>query len=238
MYKIFLSGKIKLMSIIKKILRSANRFFYYGLSLPEFCEIIEVKYGHYKSRQLKKSIDKDGKPIPWFTYPAIDYLKQLDLRDKVIFEWGSGNSSRYFSSLSKLVFSVEDNKEWFELISNFNIENHKIVYATGSEYVNAIGTFNLNYDVIVIDCYLGELREECSKKAVNYLKEDGLIILDNSDRHPDIGEFFRNFGFIEVDMHGLGPINDYTWTTSFFFSRKFNFKPLNIQPQVPIGGGF
>ncbi|MCL0042054.1 hypothetical protein M1N12_03225, partial [Peptococcaceae bacterium] len=28
-------------------------------------------------------------------------------------------------------------------------------------------------------------------------------------------------------MTGFGPINGYTWTTSFFFHREFNFKPLH-----------
>jgi hypothetical protein len=32
---------------------------------------------------------------------------------------------------------------------------------------------------------------------------------------------------IQVDFFGFGPINDYTWTTSIFFSRDFDFKPIN-----------
>jgi hypothetical protein len=29
-----------------------------------------------------ETIDKDGNPIPWFTYLCVEYLKQLDLRDQ------------------------------------------------------------------------------------------------------------------------------------------------------------
>jgi len=42
---------------------------------------------------------------------------------------------------------------------------------------------------------------------------------------------------IEVDFHGFGPINAYTWTTSIFISRNFNFKPINKeQPNFSIAG--
>ena len=38
-------------------------------------------------------VNENNEPIPWFTYPSIQYLDQLDLSEKTIFEWGSGNSS-------------------------------------------------------------------------------------------------------------------------------------------------
>ena len=42
---------------------------------------------------------------------------------------------------------------------------------------------------------------------------------------------------IEVDFHGFGPINNYTWTTSIFFNRNTRLKPTdNIQPHFSIAG--
>ncbi|HUQ21233.1 MAG TPA: hypothetical protein VM099_16555, partial [Gemmatimonadaceae bacterium] len=39
---------------------------------------ILVQYGWLKSLIGGKPVDKDGMPVPWFTYPAIDFIKQLD----------------------------------------------------------------------------------------------------------------------------------------------------------------
>lgn len=37
----------------------------------------------------KICIDRDGNPIPWYTYPAIEYLSQFDVTDKDVFEFGA-----------------------------------------------------------------------------------------------------------------------------------------------------
>jgi len=47
----------------------------------------------------------------------------------------------------------------------------------------------------------------------------------------------REHNLIQVDFSGFGPCNNYTWTTSLFFSRNFNFKTSCFnQPLQPIGG--
>ncbi len=99
----------------------------------------------------------------------------------------------------------------------------------------SISKLDIKFDIIIID---GIERKKCSELSHLHLKENGLIILDNSDRHPDISENFRKLDFLQVDMHGLGPINNYTWTTSFFFKRNTQFKPITKQPVIPIGGGY
>ena len=38
---------------------------------------------------------------------------------------------------------------------------------------------------------------------------------------------------IEVDMSGFGPINRYTWTTSFYFRRKVDLMPAFDRQPVP-----
>lgn len=203
--------------------------------IPAYVSIIEESYGHAKSRALQESIDNQGNPLPWFTYPAIEYLKQLDLKNKTVFEWGSGNSSLFFSALAEKVYSIEHNKEWYIKVKNLSIQNQTIIHAIDDRYINLIEQFDRKFDVIVID---GILRDNCARIAPSYINETGMIILDNSDRYPLIANALRKKNLLQVDMHGLGPINDYTWTTSFFFSRMFNFQPINVQPVIPIGGGY
>jgi hypothetical protein len=47
----------------------------------------------------------------------------------------------------------------------------------------------------------------------------------------------REANLIEVDLNGSVPGNRHTQTTSFFFTREFNFQPAGArQPAMPIGG--
>jgi hypothetical protein len=197
--------------------------------------IIEAEYGHGKSVTQSKCIDAEGNAIPWFTYPAIDYLKQLDFSDKIMLEWGSGNSSKFFAPRVKQLFSIEHSKEWYEQVKNFALPKHELYYASENQYVEIVDSFQKTFDIIVID---GIRRNDCVHKSPSLLNKGGLIILDNSERYPELCEHLRNQDFIQVDMHGLAPINEFTATTTLFFERSFNIKPLTRQPLVPIGGGY
>lgn len=186
-------------------------------------KVIEIDYGHFYSVFKLQSIDKYGNPIPWFTYPAIDFIKSLDLSEKRLFEFGSGNSTLFWSQNCKEVLSVEDNKYWFNKISKQikreKIKNVKLIYAPRkSNYLSAIRKSSKKLDIIVID---GSYREECiNKNTINKLKPKGFIILDNSDKYPQISKKLEVFGFKKIDFNGIGPINPYTWTTTFFYKIK------------------
>ena len=78
--------------------------------------ILGFKFGHFKSVQRNSSIDQNGLPIPWYTYPAIEYIRQFDYSGKRIFEYGSGNSTLFWANLCFRLVSVEDNKRWYEKI--------------------------------------------------------------------------------------------------------------------------
>jgi len=65
--------------------------------------ILCLDYGHLNSVSKKRSIDARGEPLPWYTYPAIEYIRQLDFSDKSIFEYGSGNSTVFWSRIAARV---------------------------------------------------------------------------------------------------------------------------------------
>ncbi|MEO5911171.1 MAG: hypothetical protein ABIP95_09810 [Pelobium sp.] len=197
--------------------------------------ILEENHGHFKSLKSKSCVNSNDEPIPWFTYPAIEYISQLNLTEKNILEWGSGNSSLFFSKISKTITSIEDNEDWYNKVSHNKRPNHEIILSNADNYASIPLTLGKKFDIIIID---GIRRDECAKVALEVLEEGGLIIYDNSDRDPEVCGFLRNADLIQVDMHGFGPINNYTWTTSYFFSRKFNFQPIDNQPRLSIGGGF
>jgi hypothetical protein len=45
-------------------------------------------YAHLRSAVKGQPVNARGEPVPWYTYPAIDYLRQLDFSDKTVFEYG------------------------------------------------------------------------------------------------------------------------------------------------------
>ena len=200
-----------------------------------FLNILDKGLGHKKSFDTQKPISAGGEPFPWFTYPAIEYLKQLDFRDLIILEWGIGNSTKFFASRCKEIYTIEHNENWFTLIKEELPSNAKPILVTEEDYVLMAVKTNQKFDLIIID---GIKRDECIKAAKQLLKQSGIIIFDNSDRNPELCEILRNQHFLQVDFHGFGPINLYSWTTTIFFSRESNIQPISIQPLIPAGGGY
>jgi hypothetical protein len=196
---------------------------------------IEDDYGHCQSARLGQSITKNGSPIPWYTYPAIDFLSQLDLRGWRVFEYGSGNSSKFFAGRVGEVISVEHDPQWYQTIAANTAANLQILLRpTESEYVAAIQEVGGNFDLIVID---GEWRLACATGALEHLAAGGMIILDNSDWFPNTARKFRDAGLLQIDFHGFGPINYYATTTSIFLRRDVRLLPLGaVQPLPPRGG--
>jgi len=47
-------------------------------------KLIEEDYGHLHSVKQREPINSEGQAIPWYTYPAIEYLSQLSLKDKEV----------------------------------------------------------------------------------------------------------------------------------------------------------
>jgi hypothetical protein len=188
------------------------------------CRILAFEFGHLRSAAANRSIDRNGNPVPWFTYPAIEYLQRLDLSSKSVFEYGSGNSTRYWAQRAASVVSVEHSAEFYELIAPTLPANCELsLKSPAAVYISALAeTFaqrgGRGFDIIVID---GHSRVRCAEHAVDYLARGGIVILDNSDWFPDAAEILRGAGLIECSMSGFAPIADCASTTSFFFHPQF-----------------
>ncbi len=196
---------------------------------------IEKGYGHKLSYITKSSFDNNENPIPWYTYPFIDFLNGIDLKKKTIFEYGSGNSSLYFARRSKSVTTIDDNEAWYEQVRRNNFKNLKCYYINPKEkYVNSVRNENKKYDLIIID---GVYRLACAEASIKYLKKGGFIILDNSDWYRKTAKYIRSKGFNQIDFSGFGPINYYSWTTSIFLNKDSNIEYLNERKHHKVKGG-
>lgn len=213
----------------------------YSDRFKQFIEMWQKDFAIERSMNEKVCVDRDGNPIPWYTYPAIEYLSQFDYHNKKIFEYGTGYSSMYWAKRAQKVISIEDKPEWFAKFSKeFSASNWQMRYCDEKQgYEDMIFADNENYDVIVID---GKRRAECAACAVKSLADGGMIILDDSDRINTSLEYvnavknLRNADLLQVDFYGFCPMNNYTKTTSIFFSRNFNFDSLyTVQPINGLG---
>ncbi|NCC71040.1 FkbM family methyltransferase [bacterium] len=173
--------------------------------------------GWFKSYRKKESIDKNGQPIPWLTYSCIAFLEERLNENMEIFEYGSGNSTLWFANKCKNVTSVEYDKNWYEKIKKIAPKNTNILFERKetNNYIKSISSTNKKYDVIIID---GRNRGKCMKESINHLKDNGIIILDDSERqiYQNGIKFLKNNNFKEITFTGMGPINIYGWTTSIF----------------------
>jgi hypothetical protein len=195
------------------------------------CQILTHRYGYLTTVARNECVDAEGRPIPWYTYPALEFLRQLDFRDRTVFEYGSGNSTLFWSSIARHVTSVEHDRQWFERMRAIAPLNCDMLFEDNADgYVNAIRSRGSRFDVIVID---GQTRLRCAQVAVDSLQEGGLIILDNSDWFPKTSAVLRARDLIVVDLSGFGPINDYTSTTSLYFDRRFAVGPKSDRQPMP-----
>lgn len=212
----------------------------YSEKFTKAIEMLQKEFALERSINEKLCQDKDGNPIPWYTYPAIEYLSQYDYQDKKVFEFGCGYSSAFWASRAKKVISVEDNPLWYnKWKQEFKQNNLEIkLREEGDIYEDAIfENTDEKYNIIVVD---GKRRAECCKTAIMKLASGGIIILDDSDRintsqeYIDSVKALKNANLIQVDFYGFCPMNSYTKCTSLFLSRDFNFQTKH--PVQPING--
>ena len=197
--------------------------------------VLSSKYGSWRSISSRMAVDAMGDPIPWYTYPAIEYLSGLDFGECDVFEFGSGNSSYFWSRRAREVTSVEDDINYFNSGSCSLNENQTLIYRGGEiEYIAALTEKKKKYDVILID---GNHRLAATRESIRWIKSDGIILLDNSDRaiERECSRILRENNYIQIDFSGFGPINGYCWTTSIFFKCSQRILNTNLGPN-PLGG--
>lgn len=208
----------------------------YSEKFKIFIDMWREEFGIERSIDEKICLDRDGNPIPWYTYPAIEFLSQFDYSDKQILEFGCGYSSLFWAKRAKKVTSIEDNLNWFDKWKKeFDEPNLDIRWRDEGEiYEQAALEDEIKYDVIIVD---GKRRFQCAEASVKALNKGGMIILDDSDRintsqeYVKAVEILKKANLLQVDFYGFCPMNNYTKTTSVFFSRDFNFESLyKVQP--------
>jgi hypothetical protein len=138
---------------------------------------------------------------------ATEWVEENISSNMIIFEYGSGASTVYFSKRAKIVISVEHNpqkyyKMWGLLDSNVNYNHiesvkdltpfpysHESYGSTDKNflehnfknYVNYIKRCKYKiFDMVFIN---GRSRASCIREAVSHIKTGGYLILNDSERY-------------------------------------------------------
>lgn len=194
-----------------------------------------VRHWLYSLPRIHNSIAIAELDVPWWTYRAIDFVDAwLEARPKPVrvFEFGAGASTVFLIKRSDEVHSVENHTGFADSIRPMlaaaggadlivheplrtttpKVTSQKPGYADAdfTEYVNAIEEIGGLFDVIVID---GRAREACLTAATPHLKDDGIIIFDNS-RRARYRRAIEASGLRERRFGGLTPTLPYPDQTS------------------------
>lgn len=173
-----------------------------------------IKKSLWRTFKTGHAIQADAWPIPWITYPAMDYLAQLDFSQAEILECSAGDSSLWWASRACHVISVESGPMWAEWVRSQTSKNLRVIGPiSDSDYVSTPLEPGKKFEVIVVD---GKQPEACALAVLNHLAEGALLILDNAHWYPQICASLQQRGMLEVDFHGFGPVNDYTLMTCIF----------------------
>lgn len=167
---------------------------------------------------------------PWYVNAAVDRIKQMDLSEKVVMEWGGGGSTLWWSFKARKVYSVDHNLDWFtyanETLKANSRNNAQCFFVATHEgdqtanrdlYINPFGGM-VKPDVCIAD---GIHRYECAEYAVKVLKPE-ILIVDNHQQDyvfmcPSLDillEGVRMERFIQTDHldHSGNP-----WATAIFY---------------------
>ncbi|RYG09355.1 MAG: FkbM family methyltransferase [Chitinophagaceae bacterium] len=175
--------------------------------------------GWFKAYDEKAAIDGKGNALPWVTYSFIDFIKDRISKKHNVFEYGSGSSTAFYAKRAKTVVSVEHNEAWYELVSKSNPVNAEIIFCAlkrGGSYSNKAADLNRKFEIIIVD---GRDRVNCCKNSIAALSEDGVLILDDSERsiYKPAVEFLKAQGFKELSFSGISPGLFYLKATSVFY---------------------
>ncbi|MEF8723081.1 MAG: FkbM family methyltransferase [Candidatus Accumulibacter delftensis] len=175
--------------------------------------------GWFRSFREKKPVNSVGEPIPWLTYPALDFLEPRISPSLSVFEYGCGHSTLWWAARVRQLVAVEHDSSWIAAIRSrlpdtAVVRHHALEPA--AHYVNAIVAEATFFDIVVID---GRHRNQCLHCAPQALSPRGVIILDNSDRpqYQPGSAYLQSLGFRHVDFSGLVPVVCWKSCTSIYY---------------------
>lgn len=154
--------------------------------------------------------------FPLLTYGFIEWLEEQDVKEKTLIEFGSGDSTIYFSNKFKKVITYEDDLHWLERIKSFNLPNVE-VRQLGLSFYKQDSQSLKDSDFILIDNHPRENNyrlyvAEALIEKINYRND---LILDNGNWNGDVYFYLRSKYRYFKDFIGRRKTGEATVTTLF-----------------------
>jgi hypothetical protein len=159
----------------------------------------------------------EGLPLPWHSYRCIAFLVPRVRKKWHVFEFGSGNSTLWWSARVASVTSCEHNLDWFRAMQAKVPANVELIHREeGPAYWSEILNHDRRYNVVVVD---GRDRNDCAKTAPQRLTGNGVIIWDNAElkRYKPGFAHLQGLNFRKLDFTGFGPAQSRPWMTSILY---------------------
>jgi hypothetical protein len=172
--------------------------------------------GWIESVRRNEPVDAEGEPLPWFAYGAISLLDQIVPTSSSVLEIGGGNSSLWWASRGNGVTVFEANADWAESLRSRGMSDVTVLSDADMvlDHVESLLSKGRRFDVVVVDGV--EPRTTYLLTASRLVSEDGVLVVDNSDRVAYRAALEQVEGFSRLDFFGMGPHNRYAWATSVF----------------------
>jgi predicted O-methyltransferase YrrM len=193
-----------------------------------------LQTGHWKSSLHQVAQSASGEALPWYTYPAIDFLAQRCFSSRTVLEFGGGQSTHWWAARAQKVMTIEESADWYVQLNSKiepNVSLHHVPVDFETRSIVPVRRILENsgatsFDIIIID---GHLRRELVALAFEYLGPGGVIILDDAE----------GYGFYEevkarrccrVDFIGFAPgVSRRHCTALVYVDNSFL-----LQPDIPI----
>jgi hypothetical protein len=135
---------------------------------------------------------------PWLVAGAVHLLETWLRSDDIVVEFGSGRSTLWFSERVGRVISIEHDPDWYgrvrdrlDVAGRKNVRYHCVpidpavsaddARDAAEPYLRAAAkSLDDRADVVLVD---GILRGPCARWAVDNVRDDGLIVVDNANRY-------------------------------------------------------
>lgn len=200
--------------------------------------------GWFRSVRANASVDRDGMPIPWLPYSVTAFLETRINPDISVFEYGSGNSTLWWSKRVARLVACEHNRKWYDYVLERLPDNVEYVYhelTPDGDYARSAAATGEQFDIIVID---GRDRVNCAKRSLASLKPGGVLVWDNTEGRnhrqnrrwmianglvdlglsdtdrAEMNEYHDGLlaeGFKRLDFTGIGPVHTFAWCTTIFY---------------------
>lgn len=176
-----------------------------------------TEVGWTRSVREKAIVARDGSPLPWATYPFIEFMGPRLQKNFTVFEYGAGASTFFYASRVSRIVSVEHDATFASSIRAKLPANGELwERSLGPDYINSIASLDQAPCIVSVD---GRDRVACVRAAKSCLSSGGVLVLDDSERaeyEPACVDMVEH-GFKRLDFWGLAPGYAFRRCTTVFY---------------------